>query len=68
MQDLFDAKNEVQLLLSQKFELGHDYRTSQFRENEAVIFLRQFRKFYRRLRNKVSQGSGVADTRGTGIA
>lgn len=61
--DLINAKNEVELLTSQKLDLETRFRTSQFRENEATIFLRQFRMFYRRLlRNKAAHGTGeVAD-------
>jgi len=60
-QDLTLAKNECSLLVSEKLELEHDLATSQFRENEATIFLRQFRKFYcRLLRNKAAQGTGEA--------
>ena len=59
MQDLIDAKNEIQLLSQRKLEVEHNLRTSQFRENEATVFLRQFRRFYRRLlRNKAVQGTG----------
>eukprot|EP00586_Coscinodiscus_wailesii_P015140 CAMPEP_0172508792 /NCGR_PEP_ID=MMETSP1066-20121228/214892_1 /TAXON_ID=671091 /ORGANISM="Coscinodiscus wailesii, Strain CCMP2513" /LENGTH=1056 /DNA_ID=CAMNT_0013286955 /DNA_START=592 /DNA_END=3762 /DNA_ORIENTATION=+ len=57
--DLINAKNEVELLTSQKLDLETRFRTSQFRENEATIFLRQFRMFYRRLlRNKAAHGTG----------
>uniref|UniRef100_A0A7S2ETD3 Uncharacterized protein n=1 Tax=Trieres chinensis TaxID=1514140 RepID=A0A7S2ETD3_TRICV len=59
MQDLIDAKNEIQVLSQRKLEVEHNLRTSQFRENEATVFLRQFRRFYRRLlRNKAAQGTG----------
>mmetsp|Transcript_42159 Transcript_42159/g.127906 ORF Transcript_42159/g.127906 Transcript_42159/m.127906 type:complete len:1293 (-) Transcript_42159:43-3921(-) len=59
MQDLIDAKNEIQILSQRKLEVEHNLRTSQFRENEATVFLRQFRRFYRRLlRNKAAQGTG----------
>jgi hypothetical protein len=43
----------------QKTEVEHRLRTSLFRENEAVLFLRQLRTFYfRLLKNKAAQGSG----------
>ena len=59
MQDLIDAKNEIQVLSQRKLEVEHNLRVSQFRENEATVFLRQFRRFYRRLlRNKAAQGTG----------
>ena len=53
-------QNQVKVLTTQVLELENKLRTSQFRENEAIIFLRQFRKFYRRLlRNKSAQGTGA---------
>jgi len=53
------AKKKNNELLVQNTELEHKLRTSQFREYEAVLFLRQFRTFYfRLLRNKAAQGSG----------
>mmetsp|Transcript_18969 Transcript_18969/g.29213 ORF Transcript_18969/g.29213 Transcript_18969/m.29213 type:complete len:1455 (+) Transcript_18969:91-4455(+) len=59
VQDLIDAKNESQILSQRKIEVEHNLRTSQFRENEATTFLRQFRRFYHRLlKNKAAQGSG----------
>ena len=59
MEELIDAKNEIQELSQRKLEVEHNLRTSQFRENEAAVFLRQFRRFYRRLlHNKAKQGSG----------
>ena len=59
MQDLIDTKNEIQVLSQRKLEVEHNLRVSQFRENEATVFLRQFRRFYRRLlRNKAAQGTG----------
>jgi len=46
-------------MLEEKTEVEHKLRTSQFREYEAILFLRQFRTFYfRLLRNKAAQGSG----------
>lgn len=52
-------RNEIRLLTQRKQEVEHNLRTSQFREYEATVFLRQFRRFYRRLlRNKAAQGTG----------
>lgn len=63
-QELGDAKREIASLSSRNEELESVVRTSQFREKEAVVFLRQFRSFYVRLmKNKAAQGSG--DTRQT---
>jgi kinesin family member 5 len=57
-----DCQSENRLLTTRKSAVEHNLRTSQFRENEATTFLRQFRSFYiRLLKNKASQGSG--DTR-----
>lgn len=59
MQELIDAKNELQIMSQRKIEVEHNFRTSQFRENEAIVFLRQFRRFYRNvLRDKMARGSG----------
>jgi len=53
------AKSKNKNLSSKKAELEHRLRTSQFREHEAILFLRQFRTFYfRLLRNKAAHGSG----------
>lgn len=58
-QELIVAKNEIRVLTQRKQEVEHNLRTSQFREYEATVFLRQFRRFYRRLlRNKAAQGTG----------
>ncbi|KAL7534962.1 hypothetical protein ACHAXR_009401 [Thalassiosira sp. AJA248-18] len=58
-QELVATKNEIRLLTQRKQEVEHNLRTSQFREYEATVFLRQFRRFYRRLlRNKAHQGTG----------
>eukprot|EP00980_Cylindrotheca_fusiformis_P013282 scaffold3375_cov153-Cylindrotheca_fusiformis.AAC.7 len=63
-QELSDAKREIAALSSRNEELGSSVRISQFREKEAVLFLRQFRSFYVRLmKNKAAQGNG--DTRQT---
>eukprot|EP00535_Pseudo-nitzschia_heimii_P003674 CAMPEP_0197193904 /NCGR_PEP_ID=MMETSP1423-20130617/28227_1 /TAXON_ID=476441 /ORGANISM="Pseudo-nitzschia heimii, Strain UNC1101" /LENGTH=901 /DNA_ID=CAMNT_0042647231 /DNA_START=144 /DNA_END=2849 /DNA_ORIENTATION=+ len=57
--ELSEVKAKNKQLFSQKTELEHKLRTSQFREYEAILFLRQFRTFYfRLLRNKAAQGSG----------
>lgn len=58
-QELISAKAEIRMLSQRKQEVEHNLRTSQFREYEATVFLRQFRRFYRRLlRNKAAQGTG----------
>ena len=60
-QDLIVAQSENRLLLQRKHEVENNLRTSQFREYEATVFLRQFRRFYRRLlKNKAAQGNGGA--------
>ena len=57
--ELIAAKSEIRMLSQRKQEVEHNLRTSQFREYEATVFLRQFRRFYRRLlRNKAAQGTG----------
>jgi Kinesin motor domain len=56
---LSDAKAQTKSVSMQKTEVEHRLRTSLFRENEAVLFLRQLRTFYfRLLKNKAAQGSG----------
>jgi hypothetical protein len=56
---LGDVKAQVNSLSVQKTEVEHRLRTSLFRENEAVLFLRQLRTFYfRLLKNKAAHGSG----------
>jgi capsule polysaccharide export protein KpsE/RkpR len=63
-QELSDAKREIASLSSRTEEFESVVQTSQFREKEAVLFLRQFRSFYLRLmKNKAAQGNG--DTRQT---
>lgn len=58
-QELITVKAEIRMLSQRKQEVEHNLRTSQFREYEATVFLRQFRRFYRRLlRNKAAQGTG----------
>jgi len=57
MADLITMQNEMVELKRRKTEVENNLRTSQFRESEATVFLRQFRIFYRRLlQNKSSQG------------
>ena len=57
--DLMESKNEVQILSQRKLEVEHNLRTSQFRENEAIVFLRQFRRFYTNvLKDKAAHGAG----------
>ena len=58
--ELYDAKEEMKILTQRNAELENFLRTSQFREKEAILFLRQFRTFYfRLLRSKAAQGSGT---------
>ena len=57
--EISQEKTKNEKILAEKKELEHKLRTSQFREYEAILFLRQFRTFYfRLLRNKAAQGSG----------
>ena len=57
--ELRESKEELQQLNEDKMEADRHFRTSRFRENEAVVFLRQFRSFYfRLLKSKASQGNG----------
>ncbi len=58
--ELYDTREEMKILSQRNVELENFLRTSQFREKEAVLFLRQFRTFYfRLLRSKAAQGSGT---------
>jgi hypothetical protein len=58
-EELSQAKTKNNENSAQKTKLEHKLRTSQFREYEAILFLRQFRTFYfRLLRSKAAQGSG----------
>ena len=59
-QDLIAVKHECISVKQRKLEVEHYLRTSQFRENEAVVFLRQFRQFYFRLLSKMA-ASGTGD-------
>ena len=57
--DLIESQNEIQTINERKLEIEHNLRTSRFRESESVLFLRHFRRFYRRLlENVYAQGSG----------
>jgi len=57
--DLIESQNEIQTINQRKLQVEHNLRTSRFRENEAVLFLRHFRRFYRRLLENINaQGSG----------
>ena len=57
--DLIECQNEIQTLNQRRLQDEHKLRTTKFRENEAVSFLRHFRRFYRRLLENVhAQGSG----------
>ena len=50
---LDQAKHRMLILEQRVKEVEHNLRTSQFRESEAVVFLRQFRKFYYRLMRQI---------------
>jgi kinesin family protein 5 len=57
--ELHDANEEIKILNQKNMEVENFLRTSQFREKEAIFFLRQFRTFYfRLLRSKALQGTG----------
>jgi hypothetical protein len=57
--ELMEANDEIKAIGRRQIELQNELRTTKFRENEAVVFLRQFRSFYLRLlKNKAAQGSG----------
>jgi len=57
--EVTEAKSEVKAAHAQKTETEHKLRTSLFRENEAILFMRQFRTFYfRLLKNKAAHGNG----------
>ncbi|GKY99031.1 hypothetical protein MPSEU_000858800 [Mayamaea pseudoterrestris] len=57
--ELEQLRAENTVLKHRKGEVEHNLRTSLFRESEAVVFLRQFRKFYSRLLHKMAkEGSG----------
>jgi len=51
--------NEIRSLTQRKTEVEYSLLTRQFREYEAMVFLRQFWRFYRRLlRNRAHQRTG----------
>lgn len=57
--ELTEAKLEVKAVQAEKIATEHKLRTSLFRENEAILFMRQFRTFYfRLLKNKAAHGNG----------
>jgi hypothetical protein len=57
--DLYGAKEEIEVANSRRADIEVRLRTSRYRENEAVVFLRQFRSFYLRLlKSKAAQGNG----------
>ena len=57
--EIINYKNDIQVLKQMISELNMNLKVSTYRENESSIFLRQFRRFYRRLlRNKAAQGTG----------
>ena len=61
--ELGESKGELRILATRMIDLEHNFRTSQFRETEAVAFLRQFRSFYvRLLKSKAAQGSSDTAT------
>lgn len=60
--ELSEAKEEIASLSRKTDELKSVLKTSQFREREAVSFLRQFRSFYIRLM-EVKAAQGTSDTR-----
>jgi len=54
---------DIPALKQRNEELDHNLRTSLFRESEAVVFLRQFRRFYfRLLKQNEAQGNGDVDS------
>eukprot|EP00532_Pseudo-nitzschia_australis_P007565 CAMPEP_0168174264 /NCGR_PEP_ID=MMETSP0139_2-20121125/6394_1 /TAXON_ID=44445 /ORGANISM="Pseudo-nitzschia australis, Strain 10249 10 AB" /LENGTH=942 /DNA_ID=CAMNT_0008092369 /DNA_START=155 /DNA_END=2983 /DNA_ORIENTATION=- len=58
-EELSIARANNKEVLAEKTEIQHKLRSSQFRENESILFLRQFRTFYfRLLMNKAALGSG----------
>ena len=53
------AVRQCEKLKKRKQDLEHELRTSRFREDEAVVFLRRIRSFYYMIwRNNVVRGSG----------
>lgn len=57
--DITALKRDHSLILQRNRDVEHHLRTSQFRESEAIIFLRQLRRFYYRLLKKTANdGTG----------
>jgi kinesin family protein 5 len=57
--EISGTRNELHKLAQKNSEMEYNLRTSRFREQESVVFLRHFFRFYRRLLNNInSQGSG----------
>lgn len=57
--EMMSIENEIHTLNQKRLEMEHNLRTSRFRENESVAFLRHIYRFYRRLlQNLLTQGSG----------
>lgn len=57
--EISGTRNELHKLAQKNSEMEYNLRTSRFREQESVVFLRHFFRFYRRLlKNINSQGSG----------
>jgi hypothetical protein len=52
--ELLKKKNDFLALQQRKLDVDYQLRISQFRENEAVVFLRQMRRFYFRLLQKIA--------------
>lgn len=58
--ELHESKEQIKFLTQRNVELENYLQTSQFREKEAILFLRQFRTFYfRLLKSKAAHGSGT---------
>lgn len=57
-QELTASKEECSHLHQSKQNVEHNLRTSQFRESEAVVFLRQLRRFYFRLLKQMETENG----------
>ena len=56
-EELSSTKRDLHSTQQRKVEVEHNLRTSQFRESEAVVYLRQFRRFYYRLLHKAQTES-----------
>lgn len=58
-EEISNTRNELHKLAQKNLEMEYNLRTSRFREQESVLFLRHFFRFYRRLlKNVNAQGSG----------